>query len=169
MSAENKLSFRRIGFKELELTKEILRGAPSFLNFFANFDYLEKYAQVLHQEVPADAQFRDKMIFAIYVNDQAAGLVSLIKNYPENLTTSLELLLLIDELHGDGIGEVIYGEIERMIGQMIGSKEIKLFIPEGNPSSGFFQKMGFKETGQTKTITIEEKTSNLFEMTKSIN
>ena len=89
-----------------------------------------------------------KYVFAVKLNSKEIGLVDLIKDYPQNETAFLGLLLLIDSEQNKGLGRKVYFEVEKF-SRDLGCKKIQLGIVDSNPVEEFWKKLGFSLTGKS--------------------
>ncbi len=86
----------------------------------------------------------------IQCDGEAIGVVDLIKDFPEPCTSFLGLFLLRETSQRKGLGKEAYAAVEAYAIQDLVAKKIRLAVVDANPVLPFWEKMGFKETGELR-------------------
>lgn len=99
--------------------------------------------------VPPGCGIRDKHAFVAVQGGLPVGLLDIIDGYPSRGVVFIGLLAVKESLHGVGIGRRLYAEAERYVLDRLEARTIRLSVVEANPVLGFWQRMGFRPTGQS--------------------
>lgn len=100
--------------------------------------------------VPPGCGLQDKHAFVAKRDGLPVGLLDIIDGYPGQGVAFIGLLAVNESLHGAGIGRRLYAEAERYVRDRLGAYTIRLAVVEANPVLGFWQRMGFSPTGESK-------------------
>ncbi|MGW5959067.1 GNAT family N-acetyltransferase [Methylorubrum thiocyanatum] len=100
--------------------------------------------------LPPGCGLQDKHAFVAKRDGLPVGLLDIIDGYPGQGVAFIGLLAVNESLHGAGIGRQLYAEAERYVRDRLGAHTIRLAVVEANPVLGFWQRMGFAQTGESK-------------------
>jgi ribosomal protein S18 acetylase RimI-like enzyme len=76
--------------------------------------------------------------------------VDLIKDYPRPGTVMLGLLLLDENFQSRGLGKLLYEKVEDFSRNELSAEKIRIGVNDSNPVHGFWEKMGFTRTGESR-------------------
>jgi ribosomal protein S18 acetylase RimI-like enzyme len=108
---------------------------------------------------PAHRAANRKHAFLARSGALAVGLLDLIDGYPSAGTVCIGLLAIRQSAQGAGLGRALYREAERFARDELGARVLRLAVVATNPVIGFWTRMGFRPTGETKPFCGESVTS----------
>ncbi|OJV62037.1 MAG: hypothetical protein BGO41_01535 [Clostridiales bacterium 38-18] len=110
-------------------------------------------AQEFLMVLPPNKTFEDKINLGIFnIAEDLVGFVDLIRNYPQNGTWYIGLLLIDSKARRNGLGKYIIHEIIKMVKKDSGEK-IKIGVLIENESAlKFWESMGFVTTEKSEII-----------------
>lgn len=144
------LHLERVGIQSAKEVQSIFDAAPTFM---CNVEGVERdpgYAARDLRAIPPGCVLEQKYYFIIRSGETGIGLADIIRDYPDKRTALLGLLLLSESWQGDGAGRAAYGLLEKFAKTVLEAKKLRLAYNDTNPVSPFWEKMGFKRTGETK-------------------
>lgn len=102
--------------------------------------------------------------------DELVGVVDLIRGYPEPSYAYVGLLLVRWELQGTGIGRQIWQQVEQLVASWDTVRRFRLAVVETNAgiALGFWQALGFAETGERKPYRYDHLESTAIMMEKPV-
>jgi ribosomal protein S18 acetylase RimI-like enzyme len=103
-------------------------------------------AQSLFYAVPDGKGSDDKLLIGLFtITDQLIGVVDIIRDYPEDRTWYVGLLLIEPAYRSKGIGTVVYRALEDWA-VSCGARQIRLSVLEENERAySFWEQIGFEE------------------------
>ncbi|BDU50420.1 GNAT family N-acetyltransferase [Haliovirga abyssi] len=149
-----------------------------FLNFRDNGEEVEEFLKANHKyicwqddleideisskdtfypELPKGKRIEDKYLIGIYENKKIICIFDILKNFPEDETWMIGLMLLDENLRGKGLATELYNEIERyLIKHSV--KKIRIGVLDKNSrGKAFWEKSGFKRVeGEKKYKEIKK-------------
>ena len=154
-----KISLKDIGDKDLH--KLLEECSSYFLLQEGEFPTPETLRNIL-EEVPEGWSEKDKAVFKIVGDERVVGLVDILKNYPDNETWMIGLLLVTPEYRGCGVGGRVHEEIKSMaVNNKI--KKLRIGVLEENfRGRQFWRGLGYKLlkeaavnfNGREKTVEV---------------
>jgi len=99
---------------------------------------------------------------------QPVGIVDVIDGYPRAATMFIGLLAIVEGRQGNGIGRAVVRELESYARTRWRASRMRLAVVATNPVVGFWDKMGFRLTGETRTYEGEALTSTVSLMEKTV-
>jgi hypothetical protein len=96
------------------------------------------------------------------------GLVDLIDGHPEAGTVFVGLLAIAEGMQRAGWGRRAFGLVERFADIELSASRLRLAVVASNPVSGFWRRMGFIETGETRAFEGEARKSSIALMEKRL-
>jgi GNAT superfamily N-acetyltransferase len=122
------------------------------------------------QQVPdKTSESYKKIALLIYLGKEPVGFADLHVNHRTASAAYIGLLLLIDELHGKGLGRKAYNLVENYLVKKFKIKKIFLGVSDQNRVERFWQKMGFVPNGFEYKWKGEKTESNVAEFEKSVD
>lgn len=100
--------------------------------------------------LPPNCTQEQKHVLVIQSNNQPIGIVDLIRDFPDPCTSFIGLLLFRETTQHQGFGRKAYEAVEAYAIREFGSKKLRLAVVDSNPVQPFWEKMGFRETGELK-------------------
>lgn len=152
---------------DLHLIQEILEAAPNYEKNISGGVVGEKAAEELMKARPLGINQNDKHVLLIK-DENYKGVIDLVFGYPNRHTVFLGLLLLREDIQGNSLGKKSYQLIEDYISHFDQKDKIRLAVVESNPVIGFWEKMGFKTTGEVKPYENGELKSRAILMEKKL-
>ncbi|PLZ86379.1 MULTISPECIES: GNAT family N-acetyltransferase [Fischerella] len=103
----------------------------------------ENTAREILQARPSAVPPDNKIVLGFETDKQLVAVVELLRDYPQQNTWFVGLLLLLPEYRCSGYGTQLWQAIEKWIGEA-GATEVKLIVQEQNPRARlFWERMGF--------------------------
>lgn len=99
---------------------------------------------------------------------RVVGTAELHINHPNVQISYIGLLLIREDLKGQGFGRACYHAIEDYLRDRYNAKKIRLGVSDENDVSGFWSKLGFQSNGRFYSWEGERKASNVVEYEKSL-
>lgn len=103
-----------------------------------------------------------------HASPMLVGLVDLAAGYPSDHTVFLGLLAVVENRQRSGIGRAAYEAVEAFAFRELNARKMRLAVVESNPVSGFWQKMGFSETGEVRMHLGVKRESRIHLMEKDL-
>jgi GNAT superfamily N-acetyltransferase len=116
---------------------------------------------------PEGCQAEQKHLWIAFRGGVPIGLVDLIEGYPRPGVGFVGLLAIVEPLHGHGAGRAVFAELIRRA-RRLKLKRLRLAVVGTNPVQGFWGKMGFRRTGETRARWGERKRRTLFLMERRL-
>ena len=131
--------------------QHVLEGAPGYAQRVTGAPPGAAHAQSTFTALPAGKTYADKFLFGIFAGNEMVGCIDLIRGYPTANAATLGLLLVAEQHQGMGIGRRAYALLERFASRWGNCDVIRLGVVMTNAEVlGFWRKLGFSETGETK-------------------
>lgn len=119
--------------------------------------------------LPPNTRPDQKHVFLIKKVNTPVAVADLIDGYPNADTAFLGLLLVSQDVQGKRIGTNSYLLLENFILENTKCTRIRLSVVESNPVIPFWEKMGFKLTGESKPHEGEKLKSRKLLMEKKFD
>lgn len=161
-----KITLKQIGFESLSTVQEILNEVPTYMLIAEGLSSDPNAAQAALSALPPNCSRDQKYNFLVLNHNQAVGFVDVLKDYPNVGTLNLGLLAIRESCHKKNIGQSTYQLVEAYAKENLNSVKVRLAFNEHNPVEGFWKKMGFLRTGESKTYKGVQKESLVFVMEK---
>lgn len=102
--------------------------------------------------IPEGFTVHDLLLHAVIVDDKWVGVTSLLKRWNLPDKCMLGLMLLSPHVRGRGLGQAVLAELERVVRDDPAMRVLRIGVVTTNVAAiGFWRKMGFAETGETKS------------------
>ena len=145
------LSLQRVDSSSENLVQEILEDAPTYQLNTEGIGFISKDAGLSTlTALPPNCKAHQKHVFLLREGAAPIGVADVIQGFPDDETSFLGLLLVRESLQRQGLGEHFYRQLETIIVSELGCKKIRLAVVDSNPAAGFWGKMGFVFTGETR-------------------
>lgn len=139
--------------EQLDELHRLCRQAPAYWRMTEglppNREQVASWLSV--DSLPSGCSAQQRHAFAVFQGDDWIGYAELLQGwrYPEQCM--IGLLLLGEPWQGRGLGRLLYAELERRIRLWPGMRSVRLAVIASNaPALAFWQKMGFRRTGETR-------------------
>jgi GNAT superfamily N-acetyltransferase len=117
---------------------------------------------------PSGCELRNKHAFLAKCSGAVIGLLDLIDGYPAPGTAFIGLLAIRQSAQGAGFGRALYQAAEHFAREDLRARTLRLAVVETNPVLGFWARMGFEPTGETRPFHGERLTSQAVLMEKQL-
>lgn len=155
---------------DLEQVLQVFQRSPQY---FARVDgtlpTLDTARDALVSEPKNRSATYARELLLIRRDGQAIGALEVHLHHPEPGTAYIGLLLIADDLFGQGLGRQCYKLGEDYLIRAWGCHKIRLGISNDNDVTGFWRKMGFEFNGQGYDWAGEAKTTTVREMEKTVH
>jgi RimJ/RimL family protein N-acetyltransferase len=102
--------------------------------------------------IPEGFTLHDVLLHAVIVDGKWVGVTSLLMRWNRPDKCMLGLMLLNPRVRGNGLGQAVLAELERVVQGDPAMRVIRVGVVATNvAATGFWRKMGFAETGETKS------------------
>ena len=154
---------------EMSTLQHVLECAPGYASRVTGAKPGAADAQSMFTALPLGKTYADKFVFGIFAGDEMVGCIDLIRGYPTANAATLGLLLVAEQHQGMGIGRRAYALLERFASRWGNYDVIRLGVVATNSEVlGFWQKLGFSETGETKPYNYGSVCSQIVIMEKPL-
>jgi RimJ/RimL family protein N-acetyltransferase len=152
---------------EIAEMQRVLEGAPTYFELTTGHPPGAAEGQSLFTSLPPGFDYRDKFVWAIRHDDRSVGCIEVIKGWPEPGTVIIGLFLLQESSAGLGIGGEAYRLLEAELRGWSGITTIRAAVVATNRQVlGFWERMGFTQTGEIKPFRYEQFVSDAIILTK---
>lgn len=125
-------------------------------------------AQAFATSLPPKHAPHKKYAFLAKAGGRTIGLLDMIADYPSTGTVFIGLLAISERFQKSGFGRALWCTAERFAREQLDAKTLRLAVIESNPVLGFWEKMGFRPTGEVKPYQGERRSSRAILMEKVI-
>lgn len=119
-------------------------------------------------DVPPGVRLDAKHSFEIMSGSEPVGLADAINGYPASDVVTLGLLAIAEDLHGLGFGSAGYRALESYFGLNLPVRILRIGVVTTNPVQGFWEKMGFRPTGEVRPFQGEARSASVILMEKTL-
>ena len=158
-------SVRSLKPEEAELLQRLYDQCTDFALVVEGEPFCSTAAHAEFRSIPDGKSLGDKLMFGfINLQGEIVGLLEAVRNYPDETTWWLGLLMLAPQLRGHGVGrEVLRGFSEYV--RLHGGKTIMLGVVEDNRRAyRFWQNMGFEVMRKTEPRRFGKKMQPVYVM-----
>lgn len=124
-------------------------------------------ARILN-DVPPGVSLDAKHTFEIMLGNEPVGLADVINGYPSRDVATLGLLAIAEDLHGLGYGSAGYRAVESYVGRNLPVRILRIGVVTTNPVQAFWEKMGFRPTGEVRPFQGEARSAFVILMEKAL-
>ncbi len=126
--------------------QKLLEECSEYFKLVFNKEVQPNEAEDLLQALPVGKTLNDKFNYGIYKDNKLIGIIDLIRNYPEEKTWFLGLLLIHPKERGNGLGAKVFNFLLEQL-KSTDTKMIKLSVAEQNTQAlSFWKSLDFIET-----------------------
>jgi len=126
-------------------------------------------AQHVCSALPDGFAYDGKHVFGVYRGGVMAGCVDLLVGYPDSCTAMLGLLLVASSVDNQGVGSAALRLLDDWLLQNTECTRVRIGVVRTNDGVlGFWQRMGFVETGETKPYVHGSLKSEVLVLDKSL-
>ena len=165
---EDEVQLKLIGREAETLVQEILDEIPTYM---LNVEGVRKRPGAAAEELtalPPNCRKEQKFDLLVLQGDRAVGFVDLIKDFPRPGVIMLGLLAIRESAQKKSLGKAAYQAVERYVIDQLGASKIRIGVNDTNPVRVFWEKMGFRATGETKPYHGVAKFSTVFVLEKTL-
>ena len=150
---QRSITLRRLSptAEAIGLVQSVIDAAPEYSELTCGSPPAPDSATLIFEALPPGKDHRDKFVFAVYRDDQAVGVVDLVRGYPSPAKAMLGLLLIAESCQGCGIGRDAYYLVEQVARQWPEIRSVRIGVVEANSKVlPFWHRVGFMATGEAK-------------------
>jgi len=163
------LAFRPTGENDAALVLEIFRKSPTY---FERVDGCAPTLEMARKTISDGPKKSDSQYFKEFLiiewNDKPIGVLDLHVHHPESGICYLGLLLIVENLFGQGLGSRCYELAEDYIKRALECSTVRLGVSSANDVERFWESMGFVPNGKTYEWAGEMAKTLVRELQKSI-
>jgi RimJ/RimL family protein N-acetyltransferase len=137
---------RALGRNDLDALQGLLVRCSDFIELGTGGPPHPRDAADLLSATPPDRSLKDKLVLGLWFADteELAGVLDIVRGYPDEDAWFLGLLLLAPEHRGQGKGERVYRRAEAWVREQ-GAATIHLGVLERNPAARrFWERLGYE-------------------------
>lgn len=135
----------------LAALRSVLIGSPTYSQLVLGHTSDGSTAELIFTERPPGTSVEQKHVFGIYESDDMIGCIDAIRDWPDQGTCHIGLLLIDEQHQGRGIGRQAMRLLCDRIRQWHGITTLRIGVVASNaPAFQFWRTMGFDETGERK-------------------
>lgn len=144
------INFKHASLSNVAVIQNILEQAPTYsLKTEGVLPSANAGAETL-SALPPQRNAEQKYVLIVEVGGIPSGVIDFIDGYPDESCGFIGLFLLSESIQGNGIGRLVYSELEKWIRANFSYQRLRLGVVESNPVTSFWEKMGFRLTGETR-------------------
>lgn len=162
------LHLEKVNLDHVNEVQAIIDGAPTFSINVEGLTHDSEYARRDLTALPPGCSAEQKHFFIIRNGKIGIGVADLVQDYPIKGTAFLGLLLIAEAHQGNGLGREAYRLVEVFATTTLAAQKMRLAYNDSNPVATFWEKMGFKATGESKPYTGKARNSNVLLMERSL-
>jgi ribosomal protein S18 acetylase RimI-like enzyme len=144
------LVLERVDGTAERIVQQILESAPTYTMNTEGVVSIDTDGRDTLTAIPPNCSIEQKHVLILKQRGAPVGVADLIQGYPDQETAFLGLMLLREDHQRRELGKSFYRMIEERVIQILKCKKIRLAVVDSNPVIPFWEKMGFKLTGDSK-------------------
>ena len=161
------LYFRPCTPNDAEMVFDVFQKSPTYFERVDGCIPTLQMAQVALIDAPKKTCAKYfKHFLTVHLDNDVVGVVDLHPHHPEEGICYFGLLLIKEDLFGQGLGTKCFQLAEDYVRRALGCQKIRLGVSDENDVTAFWQKMGFIPNGKTYEWKGEDKTSTVREFDK---
>lgn len=160
------ITLRPLGIDDEGLVDAILDQLQTYSMNVDGVPKMADGARHLLTATPRGFEADAKHVFAVDSGADTVGVVDIIRDFPSEATAFIGLLAIVEPRQGNGCGRAALEAIEAFAKSDLGARKLRLAVVATNPVMGFWNRMGFQETGEVQQYTGEALTSTAHLMEK---
>jgi RimJ/RimL family protein N-acetyltransferase len=157
-----------IGIGDIELVDHMLDDLREYSMRVDGVPKMSDGARHLLTATPEGYSPESKYNFAVVLNSEPIGVVDLIRDFPTPSSVFIGLFAIVETYQRRGFGRASLRTVERFAKRELGASKLRLAVVATNPVLGFWHKMGFDETGETRPYTGERVTGTVHLLEKRL-
>jgi GNAT superfamily N-acetyltransferase len=136
---------------ELADLQRVLEAAPGYAHRVTGVPPGAADAQSEYAMLPEGKTYDDKFVLGVHLDARMVGCADVVRGYPAPDVAFLGLLLIAEPFQHRGIGRAAYQQVESFVRGFGTCRRIRLSVVRANDHvAPFWEKMGFRRTGETK-------------------
>lgn len=140
--------------QDIEAVQHVLDGAPGYTLRVTGRPVRPADADALFAALPPGLGRSAKHVFAVDVDGTMVGVVDLLDGWPDPSTAHLGLLLLDETHQHQGIGGLVWQQLQTMLALEPHVRTVRAAVVQTNVEVlPFWTRCGFTDTGQRKPYT----------------
>ncbi|MHB1316481.1 MAG: GNAT family N-acetyltransferase [Minisyncoccota bacterium] len=133
---------------ELDQLQRLYTESNDYFQLVLNRDVLPSDSTLDFNSVPEGKTLEDKFIYGVFKSEKLVGVIDLIRDYPDQNTWFIGLLLLTPSERGNNLGKKIFNVLAGILIN-VGAQKIRISVVNQNIRAlDFWIKIGFKESGR---------------------
>ena len=160
------LTLRELDAGDEDALQALLESDPSYTERVTGYPPGPSDALSLLMMRPESVPESQKVVLGVFERDELVAVADLLRGYPGPDYVFIGLLLVEGARQGQGVGAAAMTAVERYAGQWPEARRFRLAVVDTNaPVLGFWLRMGFEATGETKPYRYDylESTTRLYE------
>lgn len=145
------VGLRLLGGDDEASLQRVLEAAPAYALAVTGALPAPTDARDTLSDLPPGSARADKSVLGVEADGHLVGCIDLVRGYPNPSTVFLGLLILDEAHQSRGLGGATYAAAESLVREWGGFDRIRLAVVRTNDSVvGFWERMGFRATGEVK-------------------
>jgi RimJ/RimL family protein N-acetyltransferase len=163
------ITLKRIGPESAPIVQKIFEASPEYFRLVDGSEVLPHFAlKEIKDEPKKKSPTYEKFFLLILEDGKPVGVVDFHKDHPVQGSTYLGLFLLVERVHGSGVGRAAYQVAEEYARSELGAHKILIGVSEKNDVTDFWKKMGYEYNGQSYIWKGEKWDSLVVELEKDL-
>ncbi len=143
--------------QDIDAVQHVLDGAPGYTLRVTGRPVRPADAEALFAALPPGLARSAKHVFAVDLDGTMVGVVDLLDGWPDPSTTHLGLLLLDESHQHQGIGSIVWQQLQAMLARKPHVRTVRAAVVQTNIEVlPFWTRCGFTDTGQRKPYTSDD-------------
>jgi len=160
---------QRIGREEEAIVDQLLGRLTNYSLRVHGVPKMKDGARQLLTATPPNFSQETKHVFMVMLGSEPVGLVDVVDGFPNPGVAFVGLLAIAEDQHGLGLGRATLRLVEAFARSTLSAFKLGLAVVDTNPVTGFWHKMGFKETGEVRPCKVGALSANAILMEKIID
>jgi diamine N-acetyltransferase len=155
--------------EEVASVQAVVEGAPEYSRLASGAEAEPSAAASIFEALPPGRTLEDKYVLAVCLDEEQVGVVDLIRGFPSPGTAMLGLLLISERHQRSGLGRSAYRLVEQLVSTWPEVHSVRIGVVETNAKVlPYWQRMGFKATGETKPCSVGGVASQVIVLERSL-
>lgn len=156
--------------KDIDILQELCENCIDYYEMNGGrTEDLSNCGQDLFDDLPPGKDHNDKSIVGLFVNENTlAGIIEIVKDYPEEKTWYIGQMMMRREMRGQGIGQGFLQEYLKYLSELNVNKIRLGVLQENEKAYRFWKRMGFKLIYERENYEIGDKTTTAYVMEREL-
>jgi ribosomal protein S18 acetylase RimI-like enzyme len=145
--------------EEMAALQTVFEESSVFAERLTGLPFGPAEAQSVYTVLPENVSYEKKLVFGLFSSEIMIGCIDLIVDFPQTGVGAIGLLLICESAQGKGFGRAAYRLLEDYMQRKLGCRSARVSVARRTESKGFWIRMGFSDTGESKPYSYANITS----------